>query len=213
MITLVINGKEIGAKEGQTILEAARKVGIHIPTLCYHEAVSASGACRFCSVEITTKRGRSRIVVSCLYPVEEGLVVKTHSEKVLRLRLGILELLLSRCPSVPRLQELAKELKLNQPRFKLGNENCILCGLCIRVCEEIAGVSAISAVNRGVKKEVATPFFDSSQVCIGCGGCAYVCPTRAIKIENNQIKLGSKVFKELSPEASQKVMETLELQP
>lgn len=212
MITLVINGKEIGAKEGQTILEAARKVDIHIPTLCYHEAVSASGACRFCSVEITTKRGRSRLVVSCLYPVEEGLVVKTHSEKVLRLRRGILELLLSRCPSVTKLQELAKELRMSQPRFKLREEICILCGLCVRVCEEIAGVSAISAVNRGTKKEIAPPFFTSSQVCIGCGGCAYVCPTHAIRIENNQIKLGSKVFKELSTEASQKVMETLKLQ-
>lgn len=212
MITLVINGKEIGAKEEQTILEAARKVGIHIPTLCYHEAVNASGACRFCSVEIATKKGRSRLVVSCLYPVAEGLIVKTHSEKVLRLRRGIIELLLSRCPSVPKLQELAKELGVNEPRFKPGQENCILCGLCIRVCEEIAGVSAISAVNRGTKKEIAPPFFQSSQVCIGCGGCAYVCPTHAIRIENNQIKLGSKVFKDLSAEASQKVMETLRSQ-
>jgi NADH dehydrogenase/NADH:ubiquinone oxidoreductase subunit G len=210
---MVVDGKEIGANEGQTILEATRKVGIRIPTLCYHEAVSASGACRFCSVEITTKRGRSRVVVSCLYPVEEGLVVKTHSEKVLRLRRGIIELLLSRCPTVSRLQELAKELRVNKPRFKLGQENCIVCGLCIRVCEEIAGVSAISAVNRGTKKEIAPPFFQSSQVCIGCGGCAYVCPTRAIRIENNQIKLGSKVFKDLSQEASQKVMETLGSQP
>jgi bidirectional [NiFe] hydrogenase diaphorase subunit len=212
LITLVVNGKEIGAKEGETILEASRRVGIHIPTLCYHEAVSASGACRFCSVEITTKRGKSRVVVSCLYPVEEGLIVRTHSEKVLRLRRGIIELLLSRCPTVPRLQELARELNLNQPRFKSGDQTCILCGLCIRVCEEIAGVSAISAVNRGTKKEIAPPFFESSQVCIGCGGCAYVCPTRAIRIENNQIKLGSKVFKELSQETSQKVMETLQSQ-
>ena len=209
MITLAINGKEIGAREGQTILEAARRVGIQIPTLCYHEAVSASGACRFCSVEITTRRGRSRVVVSCLYPVEEGLVVNTHSDKVIRLRRGIIELLLARCPGVKRIQELANELRVNQPRFELEEENCILCGLCVRVCSEIAEAKAISFVNRGVTKEVAPPFFDSSQVCIGCGGCAYVCPTRAIKIENNQIKLGSKVFKELSPEASQKVMETL----
>jgi bidirectional [NiFe] hydrogenase diaphorase subunit len=212
MIVLKIDGKEIGAKEGSTILDAAKKVGISIPTLCFHEVLSASGACRLCSVEVI-RRGRSRIVVSCLYPVEEGLEVLTHSEKVMRLRRGIIELLLTRCPHSERLQQLAKQMGLEKPRYSLENEECILCGLCVRVCTEIAEAKAISFVNRGVKKEVATPFFDPSAGCIGCGGCAYVCPTRAIRIENNQIKLGSKVFKELSTEASQKVMETLRSQP
>jgi predicted molibdopterin-dependent oxidoreductase YjgC len=102
---------------------------------------------------------------------------------------------------------------VRESRFELEQETCILCGLCVRVCNEIAEAKAISFVNRGVKKEVAPPFFNISQTCIGCGGCAYVCPTRAITIENNQIKLGTKVFKDLSQEASQKVMETLGLQP
>ena len=151
-------------------------------------------------------------MVSCLYPVEEGLEVLTHSEKVMRLRRGIIELLLTRCPHSERLQQLAKQMGLEKPRYSLEDEECILCGLCVRVCTEIAEAKAISFVNRGVKKEVATPFFDLSAGCIGCGGCAYVCPTHAIRVENNQIKLGSKVFKELSTEASQKVMETLRSQ-
>lgn len=203
MITFRMNGKEIGANPGEIILEAASRVGIEIPTLCYHPALTPSGACRLCSVEIK-KRGRIRLVTSCLYPVEEGLEVETHSENVLRLRKGLIELLLARCPESEAIRKIASDLGVTEPRFSLEEEECILCGMCVRVCEEIAEARAISAVNRGIKKEIAPPFHDLAETCIGCGGCAYVCPTGAIKIEDNKIRLRGNVFKDLSPEEAKK---------
>lgn len=183
MVTLTIDGREVEAKEGSTILEVAREQGIYIPTLCYHDAVSPAAACRLCVVEISTN-GRSRLVASCLYPVEEQLVVRTDVERVTNVRRMVVELLLARCPNVKAVQDLAREFGLEETGFVLGDEQCILCGLCVRICEEIVGVSAISLVNRGTKREVATPFYEASSVCIGCGSCAYVCPTGCIKVED-----------------------------
>src|SRR3990170_3285969 len=137
-VTLRIDDKEVKANEGATILEVARKVGIDIPTLCYKSALSPFGACRLCSVEITDKRGKKRIVTSCNYPVEEGLVVYTKSEKVLKTRILLLELLLARCPKVKKIQDLARAYDIQKPRFWIedAEEDCVLCGLCTRVCEE-----------------------------------------------------------------------------
>jgi len=185
MVTLTINGREIQAEEGRVILEVARDNNIFIPALCYHEEVASYGACRLCMVEIT-RRGRSRLVASCLYPVEEGLVVKTDSQKVTQVRNTVMELLLARCPDSPKLKDLASKIGVEKTRFtpEEGNHKCILCALCARVCEEVVGVSAISLVNRGVNKQMATPFYEFSEVCIACGSCAEVCPTGAIGIED-----------------------------
>ena len=190
MVNIIINGRKIEAEEGQTILEVAREEGIDIPTLCYHEAVSSAGACRMCVVE-AGKAGRSKIVASCLYPVEDGLEVVTNSERVLDSRRTVIELLLASCPNSEILQEMAAELGVESTEFKAEDEDnlCILCGLCVRACDEVVGVNAISLVNRGTKREVSTPFDDASEACIGCGSCHYICPTGAVKmVDENGVR-------------------------
>jgi bidirectional [NiFe] hydrogenase diaphorase subunit len=186
MITLNIDGREFKAEKGQTILQVARENGIDIPTLCHHEAIEPYGACRLCIVEIS-KRERTKIVTSCLYPVEEGLEVKTSSPRVIGNRKMLLELLLARCSKNKVIKELASQMGIEQPSFKpeyLEDNDCIVCGLCVRTCEQVVGVSAISLVNRGITKEPASPFLEPATACIGCGSCYYVCPTGAIKMED-----------------------------
>ncbi len=200
-ITLEIDGRKVETEEGTTILETAKSVGIDIPTLCYHPALSPFGACRMCSVELVS-RGRSRIVTSCNYPAEEGLVVNTKSPDVIEIRKIISELLLARCPNVKVIQDLAREYGVEKPRFKLGKEDekCILCGLCARICEERIGVSAINFVSRGVDRKVETPFQGTLDinldVCLACGACAFVCPTGAIKLEDITARKPMPIFSE-----------------
>ncbi|MBW1614550.1 MAG: (2Fe-2S)-binding protein [Deltaproteobacteria bacterium] len=188
MINLTIDGREIQAEEGSTILQAARNNGIEIPTLCYHDELTASGACRLCSVEI--KKGkRTRVVASCIYQVEEDLVVNTQSERVMNVRRLVLQLLMARCPTSEVIRELAEKLGVEpQERFQLDEDKgkCILCRQCVEVCEQVVGVSAIGFLNRGADKSVGTPFMEPSGVCIGCGACAYVCPTGHIKMEESE---------------------------
>jgi NADH dehydrogenase/NADH:ubiquinone oxidoreductase subunit G len=181
MITLVIDGQEILVEEGRTILEAARENGIHIPTLCYHEALKPFGACRMCVVELENRRG-GQLAPACMYPCEEGLVVNTNSDKVRRSRRMTIELLMASAAHVPLIRTMAEELGVTVPRFTMGKNDCILCGLCVRACQEIVGVGAISVINRGIEKEVSSPFHIASNVCIGCGTCVLVCPTGAITL-------------------------------
>lgn len=188
MINLTIDNKKIEAEAGQTLLEVARENGILIPTLCNHESLEPTGACRLCVVEV--KQGkRTSIVTSCLYPVAEGQTVDTKSERVLAARSLVLQLLLARCPESEQLQEMAKEMGVEpEPRFTPDKDNvkCILCRMCVRTCEKIVGVSAIGFSYRGTEKNVCTPFKEDSQVCIGCGACAYVCPTGHIEMQTTE---------------------------
>ena len=183
MVTCTINDKVIEADEEKTILDVARDAGIHIPTLCSHKDLTPYGACRLCVVEIVAG-ARPCLQVSCLYKVTEGLVVRTDTERVVKARKIIIELLLARCPGSKKLKELADEFGVTDIRVQYEDESeCILCGQCVRVCAEVVGRSAISFSNRGVRRRVQTPFDKISETCIGCGSCAYLCPTKIIRIE------------------------------
>jgi len=180
MVKLTIDDRQVEVPEGTTVLEAARKVGISIPTLCYYEAIKPYGGCRLCAVQVT-QGNRTQITASCTYPVSEGLQVVTDAPRALAVRRLVIDLLWSRCSDSPELQEIAQQLGVMEPSFSKGHDDCILCGKCTRVCTELQGVGAISFLGRGAKRQVTSPFGEFSQVCRTCGACAFVCPTGHIK--------------------------------
>ncbi len=183
MIKFTINDKELLVEEGKTVLEVALAEGIKIPTLCYHKELTPYGSCRLCIVEIVAG-ARVGLQTACLYKVTEGLVVKTDTERVKKTRKIIIELLLARSPNSEKVKMVAQEYGITQTRISLKKkQDCILCGLCVRVCTEVVERNAISFVDRGTKRKVQTPFNKISDTCIGCGACAYLCPTETIKIE------------------------------
>ena len=218
MITLTINGQTVQAPKNATILEAARSAGIHIPTLCYHSELAPEGACRLCVVEAT---GARTLVASCVYPVAEGMVVKTNTDKVRAARRMVVELLLANHPKDClacqksgdcELQNIAADLGLRKIRFEGGarkahtidasnpclvrdQEKCILCGRCIRVCRDVQGMSVYSFAERGFDTIVSTAFEqDLGKVeCSYCGQCASVCPTGAIVEKDDTEKVWSAI--------------------
>ncbi len=181
MVSLTIDGRTVEVEEGSTVLQAAEKLGIEIPTLCHHKSVAPYGACRVCLVEVEGPDG-SQIQASCTYPAQEGLVVKTATERVLRTRKIMVELLLARCPGVQAVKELADEMGIEDTRFPKKNEDCILCGLCVRVCQERMGVGAVNFVNRGTAKKVSPPYDKHSPICMACGACEVVCPAQRVDL-------------------------------
>jgi heterodisulfide reductase subunit A len=183
MIKFKLNGTEVEVEEGTTILEAAEDLGIEIPTLCHHPAMEPYQVCRVCLVEVI-KDGSSKLVPSCGHRVEDGTEVFTDSEKVLKCRKVIVELILAEAPNSDRVKAIAKELGIEKSRFAHKRETeCILCGLCVNVCSEVLRVGAISFANRGTAREVTTPYAEFSEVCTTCGACARVCPTNVIRLE------------------------------
>lgn len=185
MINLTINGLDARAEEGQTILEVAKFYGLEIPTLCYNEGLSRFGGCRLCLVEIG-EGPKAKIVSSCTYPVEEGLVVRTDSKRVIEARKMMIELMLSVAPNSKVIQDLASKFGVKQVRFKIRNEECILCGLCIRMCAEQMDGRAIGFQNRGYKRKISTPFDIHSEECRLCGGCIYICPACQLRCQGPQ---------------------------
>jgi bidirectional [NiFe] hydrogenase diaphorase subunit len=179
-ILLQIDGKEVKAKEGMTVLEAARSAGISIPTLCYHKELEPFGGCRLCMVELES-RGSTRLVVSCVYPVEKNLVVRTRSEKVDRIRKMILQLLLAHAPDAFELIDLAKEYGADRDRFEKEPSFCVHCGLCVRYCNEIKKKNAIGFVDRGIRKEISFIPEIAAKECWGCKECFPLCPTEALQ--------------------------------
>ncbi|MGD8230308.1 MAG: 2Fe-2S iron-sulfur cluster-binding protein [Desulfobacteraceae bacterium] len=175
-IFLQIDGREIEAEEGTTILEAARSVGIFIPTLCHHEKLEPYGACRICVVEVDA-RGRTNLVAACLHPVEQDLVVKTRSEKVDKTRKILLEQFLAHAPDAEVLQDLAQEYGADKNRFQKEASFCILCGLCVRYCTEVKEKNAVGFFDRGTSREISFIPEIASKECWNCKECFPLCPT------------------------------------
>ncbi len=175
-IRLQIDGREVAAKEGMTILQAAQEAGISIPTLCNHEKLEPYGACRICTVEAEL-RGRTTLVAACLYPVERDLVVRTRSPKVDKIRKTLLQLMLAHAPDSPPLQDLAREYGANADRFEKEGAFCILCGLCVRYCAEVKKKNALAFADRGTKREISFIPEIASKECWNCKECFPVCPT------------------------------------
>ena len=175
-IQLEIDGKEVKATEGMTVLEAAQSAGIFIPTLCHHEKLEPFGGCRVCIVEVEVN-GWTKLVVSCVYPVEENIIVRTRSEKVDRIRKTIIELLMAHAPDSPQLQDLAQEYGADKDRFEKDVSFCIHCGLCVRYCAEVAKKNAIGFVGRGINKEISFIPEIAAKECNDCKECFPLCPT------------------------------------
>jgi len=182
VIELTINGNKSKFPEGKTLLECIESVGIKLPTLCYHKALTPYGACRLCLVEVS-QNGGSSIQASCTYPAINNLTVNTDTERVKKTRKIMIELLLTRCPDSEAIQQIAEEYGVKETRFEKKNDDCFLCGLCVRMCQERMGISAISFANRGSDRKVSPPFDAVSDVCQTCGACVSICPTERIKLE------------------------------
>ncbi len=179
-IQLQIDGKDVTAKPEMTLLEAAQSVGITIPTLCHHEKLEPYGGCRLCIVEVES-RGRTKMVVSCVYQVESDIVVRTRSEKIDRIRKMILELQLAHAPDSFILEELAKEYGADKNRFEKEASFCIHCGLCVRYCAEVKQSHAVGFVDRGIRKEIAFIPEIAAKECWNCKECFPLCPTEALQ--------------------------------
>lgn len=175
-ILLRIDGKEVAARDGMTVLESARSAGISIPTLCHDDRLEPFGGCRICLVEAEVC-GVEKLVASCAYPVEKDLVIKTRSEKVGRMRKNVLELLLAHAPDSAQLQDLAREYGADRDRFEKDASFCITCGLCVRYCSEVKKQNAVGFVDRGVRKEISFIPEIAARECNACKECFPLCPT------------------------------------
>ena len=196
MVNIVINGRKVRAKDGSTILENARDLKLDIPTLCHHDDLSPFGACRLCSVEVKAN-GKWQIATSCNTAVESGMEIRTNSSKALESRKMAAELLYYKYPETEAVREIAEKLGVDVFEEKGEENDCILCGLCVRACKEIVGVSALTFQDRGLGRDLEEPQIESDpNACIGCGSCAYVCPTGYVKMESEDDKriIWNKVF-------------------
>jgi NADH dehydrogenase/NADH:ubiquinone oxidoreductase subunit G len=179
-ILIQIDGKEVKTKEGMTILEAACAAGVSIPTLCHHERLESYGACRICTVEADIS-GKTGYVAACVRPAENGMVVRTRSEKVNKIRRVLLEELLAHAPDSVELASLAKEYGADRDRFEKEASFCVLCGLCVRYCAEVKKKDAVGFVDRGARRAINFIPELAAKECWNCKECFPLCPTSALQ--------------------------------
>ncbi|MFZ5830254.1 MAG: 2Fe-2S iron-sulfur cluster-binding protein [Planctomycetota bacterium] len=174
-VTLSIDGAKVRAVRGASVLDAALEYGFCIPHLCHIPGIKPFGACRLCIVELV-KDGRSKITASCTLDVEEGMVVVTSSEKVLRLRRNLAEMLVAEAPNSKAIQDVATRCGVKVVRYPFRRNDCVLCGRCVRVCEDMWQARAIGFVGRGGKRHVDFPFGHRPDFCKKCMSCIDLCP-------------------------------------
>ena len=184
-IKIEIDGRPLEVEKGSMLLQGIRSLGIQVPTLCHHPALESNGECRLCVVEITHPdwNGWSNLVTSCLYPASPGLQVLTRSERVRQARRTLFELYLAQYPNAGLLRDLARSEGVDTTPFPESNrlDKCVLCGLCIRTCQELS-VGAIAPLSRGTEKKVGPRPDMVAEDCTACGACAFVCPTGEIQM-------------------------------
>jgi heterodisulfide reductase subunit A len=176
MIRLTINNQATEVTEGTSLLTAIEKLGIRVPTLCHHKALTPYGACRLCVVEVQVPGRAPAVQASCSYPALEGITVSTDTDRVKRARKIVAELLLARCPDSEVIQRIASDLGVHETRIKKKYDDCVYCGLCVRMCQERMGRSAIGFTGRGPKKKLQPPFGKHNVMCWTCGACNFICP-------------------------------------
>jgi len=188
-VTAEIDSMEIEVAKGTTILEAAKLCGINIPTVCYLEGLSPYGACRICSVEVSTDGGETfKVVASCTYEIHrKSIIVKTDTPRIRRIRKMLAELMVTSAPNVKIAQDIAARMGLYTVRFEMEDNRCILCGRCIRMCEEQMGDGALGFAGRGADRFVSPPFAEKSDICLTCGGCDQVCPGKIIPCQGVKV--------------------------
>jgi len=196
LVKTTIDGKEIEVERDRWVLDVALELGISIPTLCHHPALEPYGACRLCVVEVTKGRW-TWLTTSCDLPVREGLSIRTDTPKVQASRKMAIELLWARAPQAEGIGEIARSFGLEKPRFIVRDDlgKCILCGLCVRVCDQLVGVSALNFSKRGAQRRVNTPFNKASKSCIGCNACVALCPTGHIRVVDKGAKRNLETWK------------------
>jgi len=179
-ITLNIDGRDVKAEEGTTVIQAARSAGIDIPTLCHHEKLKPYTACRICMVEVES-RGRTSLDTACSRPVEANLIIRTKTDRIKKIRKNLLELMLAHAPDSPILMELAQEYGADKNRYEKEPSFCILCGLCVRYCAEVKKADAIGFIDRGPGREIAFVPEIAIKECWKCKQCFPLCPTIALQ--------------------------------
>jgi len=184
MISITINGRKIKAQEGSTVLQNLQDLKIEVPTLCFHADLIPFGACRLCTVEVKTN-GKWQLASSCNTNVSGGMEVRTDSAKVKESRKLAAELLYYKYPATKAVRDMAEKLGVEVSQEAAEGNDCILCGLCTRTCHEVVGVDALKFMDRGLGREIEEPKIEYiSEACIGCGSCAYICPTGFVKMED-----------------------------